>query len=390
MKILYIHQYFKTPEEGGAIRSYYLAKGLVDRGHEVELITSHNEKSYQFKWIEGIKVHYLPVYYSNHLGFTSRVWAFVKFIVLACREGRKSQDVRICYSSSTPLTVGIIALILKFTKNLPYIFEVRDLWPEAPIQMGVIKNKLLVWLIEYIEKKIYSKAEEIIALSPGIKAHIIKIVPQKSVSLIPNMVDLELFDQGQIAKREASKIENEKFVITYFGAVGRANNLKAFIDIAIKCRSINTLKFQLIGSGSELSTLKKLKSGYKLENLEFLPFVNKPTLARELLGTHASYISYLNLRVLETSSPNKFFDSLAAGKLIILNFKGWLYELCMEHKCGIYIAPDKPGDFLSTIRPFLEDMALLNEYQENAKKLATQFKKEDLVKILGKILEKYG
>lgn len=390
MKILYIHQYFKTPEEGGAIRSYYLAKGLVDLGHEVELITSHNEKIYQLKWIEGIKVHYLPVYYSNHLGFTSRVWAFVKFIVLACRVGRLSQDVKICYSSSTPLTVGIIALYLKFTKNLPYIFEVRDLWPEAPIQIGVIKNKLLIRIIEHLEKNIYYKAEEIIALSPGIKAHIKKIVPKKSVSLIPNMVDLELFDQDQIANSEASKIENEKFVITYFGAVSRVNNLKSFNDIAIECKSNNNLKFQIIGDGSELSTLQKLKSDNNLKNLEILPFVNKPTLAKELVGSHASFISYLNLRVLETSSPNKFFDSLAAGKLILLNFKGWLYELCMEHNCGIYIAPDKPGDFLSTIRPFLEDKALLKEYQENAKKLATQFKKEDLIKILGKIVEKYG
>ena len=89
MKVLYIHQYFRTPEEGGAIRSYYLAKGLVEHGIEVELITAHNEPKASTKIIDGITVHYLPVFYDNEQGFLQRIYAFFKFMRLARKKARK-------------------------------------------------------------------------------------------------------------------------------------------------------------------------------------------------------------------------------------------------------------------------------------------------------------
>jgi hypothetical protein len=143
MKILYIHQYFRTPEEGGAIRSYYLAKGLVENGIDVELITAHNEPVAVTKIIEGITVHYLPVYYDNEQGFFKRAYAFFKFMHQARKKARKIKGVDLIYATSTPLTIGLSALKIKQDQNIPYFFEVRDLWPEAPVQMGAIKNRLL-------------------------------------------------------------------------------------------------------------------------------------------------------------------------------------------------------------------------------------------------------
>ncbi|NJO01130.1 MAG: glycosyltransferase family 4 protein [Bacteroidia bacterium] len=157
MKVLYIHQYFKTPEEGGSLRSYYLAKALVSVGLEVEMITAHARKKYIYREIDGIRVHYLPVYYDNSLGFWGRIYAFAKFLVLSYRCARKIRDVSLCYASSTPLTVGLVALGLRARFGLPYFFEVRDLWPEAPIQMGVIRNRLLKNLLCYLEKKFINK-----------------------------------------------------------------------------------------------------------------------------------------------------------------------------------------------------------------------------------------
>jgi len=112
MKILYIHQYFRTPDEGGAIRSYYLAKGLVEHGIEVELITSHNKPNSLITEIDGIKVHYLPVYYDNSQGFLQRTYAFFKFMRLARKKARQISDIDICYATSTPLTIGLSAIIL--------------------------------------------------------------------------------------------------------------------------------------------------------------------------------------------------------------------------------------------------------------------------------------
>ena len=142
MRILYIHQYFKTPEEGGSIRSYYLAKGLVDAGHEVTMVTAHNGP-YEVKKIDGVAVHYLPVPYDNSFGFAQRLWSFWSFVKLAKKEAKSLPKQDLAYVMTTPLTTGFIATYLKKELNLSYYFEVGDLWPEAPIQMGVIKNKWL-------------------------------------------------------------------------------------------------------------------------------------------------------------------------------------------------------------------------------------------------------
>ncbi len=153
MKILYIHQYFRTPEEGGAIRSYYLAKGMVDNGIEVEMITSHNKRYEEVKNIEGIKVHYLPVFYQNELGFGKRIIAFYRFMKLVRRKARAIKNVDLCYATSTPLTIGLSALKIKKELGIPYYFEVRDLWPEAPVQLGIIKNRFIKLYLERLEKK---------------------------------------------------------------------------------------------------------------------------------------------------------------------------------------------------------------------------------------------
>ncbi|HTF80228.1 MAG TPA: glycosyltransferase, partial [Cytophagales bacterium] len=141
MKVVYLHQYFKTPQEGGAVRSYYLAKSLVDDGNEVEMITAHNAKEYEFKVVDGIRVHYLPVYYHNRLGFVGRVISFLKFMYMAYHKVTSIRNVDLCYATSTPLSIGWVALRLKSKHNIPYYFEVRDLWPEAPVQMGVLTNR---------------------------------------------------------------------------------------------------------------------------------------------------------------------------------------------------------------------------------------------------------
>jgi hypothetical protein len=133
MKVIYIHQYFRTPEQGGAVRSYHLAKGLLESGIELEMITAHSGKDYDQRWIEGIKVHYLPVDYDQKFGFLRRVWSFFQFVRLSKKLLKKLSRPDLLYITSTPLTTGWIGLWAKKHLALPYIFEVRDLWPEAPI-----------------------------------------------------------------------------------------------------------------------------------------------------------------------------------------------------------------------------------------------------------------
>lgn len=382
MKILYIHQYFKTPQEGGSIRSYYLAKGLVDAGHEVVMITTHEGKK-EVKVVDGIKVQYLPVSYDNKFGFLKRIWSFLTFVRQAKREAKLISGIDLAYVMTTPLSTGFIALHLKKTLNIPYYFEVGDLWPEAPIQMGVFKNRFLKKWLYSLEKKFYFEADKVIALSPAIRNYIEKVSPNTKVYVIPNMADCNFFD----ADLRIGDISNKNnFQITYCGAIGKANHLEFLLDAAAEVKNQKLpVHFNIIGYGSEMS---RLKSRYRrLWNVSFYDHTAKEGVKKLLNESDAVYVSFKDIKVLNTGSPNKFFDSLAAGKLTIINFDGWIRNIVEKNKCGFYHDPHQPVAFARKLKVFLEDVNLLQQYQKNGRKLAELYYDKDIqVKKLLKIL----
>ena len=388
-KVLYIHQYFKTPQEGGAIRSYYLSKGLVEKGFEVELITSHNENHYTVKDIDGIRVHYLPVSYANEMGFVKRVSSFLQFVKKAKKLAAKIEGIDIAYISSTPLTVGLIGLWLKRKKNIPYIFEVRDLWPKAPIQIGAIKGSILKKYLYRLESKIYHGAEKIVALSPGMRDWIKEVAPEKEVYMIPNMADCQFFKK-EIKDPKLIEFYHAQtpFVVTYLGSIGQTNHLEFLLDIAEKSlqRGLN-INFKVVGQGSRLSAIKLQAYLKKLNNVEFISHQDKEGVRRILNITDATYVSFKDLPVLATNSPNKLFDSLASGKLTIINTPGWTKDLVEKYKCGFYADPHKPEDFLNQLTPFMEEKDKLEAYKTNARNIAEKLYSkrlqiEKLVKVL--------
>ncbi len=389
MKVLYIHQYFRTPDEGGAIRSYYLAKGMVDNGIEVELITSHNKPYQEIKNIEGIKVHYLPVYYDNDLGFGKRILAFYKFMRLVRKKAREIKHIDVCYATSTPLTIGLSALKIKKELGIPYYFEVRDLWPEAPVQLGFIKNRFLKAYLEWLEKKVYKHADKIIALSPGIKEQIERRQPNKTVEVIPNMSDIDFF-KPETKNPELEELFNvkDKMVVSYFGAIGAANHLEYLLAAAnASLKAKLPVVFLIIGVGSQTDKIKYIAKHFNLTNVRFIQFQNKHNLKRLLNVTDAAYVSFAKKPILETNSPNKFFDALASGKLIITNTKGWVKDICEKNKCGFYYDPNKPEDFVNHIQQFLQEKGRLQKFQLNSRIVGeTQFSRTAQVEKLMAIL----
>jgi glycosyltransferase involved in cell wall biosynthesis len=365
MRILYLHQYFRTPEEGGALRSYYLSQALVQAGHKVELITAYNGRTYKTADIDGVIVHYLPIPYSNDFGFVKRVSAFLKFVWKSTVLAFKLKNIDCCFATSTPLTIGLSALILKKIKGIPYIFEVRDLWPEAPIQLGFIRNTILKSVLIWFEKELYRNAEKIVALSPGMVSGIEKFKLSTPVYLIPNMADCDFY-------KPVYKPDSEDFLVVYTGMLGKANKVEFLLQIAKICqeKGLAEIKFIITGSGSEEEFLKQKARGLQLNNLQVSGNLTKNEIRDLLQKVAATYTSFDTFPVLETNSPNKFFDSLAAGKLSIVNTKGWLKELVENSNCGFYADPLQPDTFVQKIIPFLQDPNLLHQYQQNARKLA--------------------
>lgn len=386
MKVIYIHQYFRTPSQGGALRSYYLAKALADAGHTVELITAHNGANFRQETIEGIQVHYLPVTYDNRYGKIRRIISFLKFTLSSIRLALKIKNPDLCYATSTPLTVGLVALALKKIKNIPFYFEVRDLWPEAPIQLGYIRNKFIQRLLYSFERYLYRQANQVVALSPGIWAGIAPYKPASAIALLPNMSDTQFYTMSSPPRLYFE----DAFTIFYGGALGRANNVRDLLAVAAACleHHLPQVKFIIAGTGAEANELRALAKQKKLNNITWAGLLNREQVREYLTTAHATYTSFGPQPVLKTTSPNKFFDSLAAGKLTVVNTQGWLKELVEQHHCGFYAAPEAPETFVSQFLPYLRHPHLLQQAQLNARNLAERsFSRE---KITGQFIELFS
>lgn len=388
MKIIYIHQYFKTPLQSGGTRSYEFAKIMHARGHDVHMITSYNDTKFKQEIIEGLNIYWLPVSYHNQFGAFKRVISFLKFMFLAFKTAYNIKDADICYASSTPLTVGVIAMMLKKFKKIPFVFEVRDLWPEVLIQMKFIKSPILKKLAYRLEKSVYAASNSIVVLSPGMALGVQKYQLNKEIHLLPNSADLELFKPQDRPEHliETLDLTNKNGII-YFGTINKTNHLEYFIQLA-KCsqnKKYNHLKFFLVGEGSEVKRILEMVKELKLENFVFLESLPKILLNEVLNIMDFSYISFLKLPVLQTNSPNKFFDSLSAGKICIVNTEGWLKNLVEENNCGLYADPENHKQAIEEINNLINDPIKMKNLATNARILAE--KEFDRLLLAGKLVD---
>ena len=388
MKILYVHQYFRTPAEGGAIRSYHLARAMVAAGHEVVMIRAVNGEA-AVELVEGIRVWSLAVPYQNQMGPRARIQAFLRFLWQAWRVMRSQQDVTLCYLSSTPLTVGLLGLWARWRRNWPYVFEVRDLWPEAPVQMGAVPWKPVQRLLYWLEKRIYKGAAAIVALSPGMVAGVKRVVPGATVHLVPNMADLAFFSDFP-AKEEAEKMVGwpSRFRLLYAGTVGRANDLEPMLRMAAAFPA-GTAELLVVGDGAERARLETLTAGWP--QVRWMQPVSKDRIRLFHAASDAVLVSFGGQPVLETTSPNKLFDGLAAGRLVVVNVHGWLRQLVEESGCGLYVNPEQPVEAINQLKPYWEKPEKLALAQAAARRLAEErFSVELLAARVVKIVEEVG
>lgn len=368
MKITYIHQYFNTPETGGSLRSYYLAKAMVNAGFDVAIITASNNPGYRIENICGIQVHYLPIAYDNSFGFYRRLYAFSVFLLKA---GKLSFQLKsqLIYASSTPLTIGLLALLLNLIKKTPYIFEVRDLWPQAPVELGFIKNPLLIKLLCMLEKSIYRHALSVVALSVPIQHHIHKYCPDKEVIVITNMSDTKFFSGNN--EQPLSDSES-RFTICYIGTAGYANHLDYLLNTAqyFSEQHPGYVRFIIAARGKELERIKNTASLHAIQNVFFTEYQDREGVRKLLHNADFSYLSFLPTPVLESCSPNKLFDSLAAGVPVISNSQGWWVSETLAHQCGLYYDPAYPAQLYKQLKNITTHS--LESMKINALKLARQ------------------
>ncbi|MBC1501866.1 glycosyltransferase family 4 protein [Listeria weihenstephanensis] len=398
MKILYLHQYFATRDSSTGTRSYEFARLLQEKGHDVEILTGDSQLGeltadqtarYGRYDIDGLTVHTIRNSYNNGFSKWRRILAFLQFMFFACLFRMKTRDYDIIFATSTPLTIGIPAMFLSWKSKKPYVFEVRDLWPEAPYQLGFIRNRFLYRALCRLELMIYKHAEQIVALSPGMKAGVVaRGVLEEKVTVIPNSADLDLFKTVKTGELRSKYGLEDKFILAHIGSMGVINGLDYLINVAryLKKTGKRDIAILLVGDGGKRSELESLARAYKLDNVIFTGKIPKRDIPKVMADVDATIMSVKSNVILEMASPNKFFDSLAAGKPVLVNCNGWMRDLVENHQAGIFVHPNALEDIPKAIRTLCEKG--IDKFGENARKLAEEsFDRRKLVDQLDDVLQ---
>ena len=384
MKVLYFHQHFSTRAGTAGTRSYEFARHLIARGHHVTMVcgsyaggvtglSSHFRRGRRSGEVEGIHVVEFELPYSNNDSFLRRALTFAKFalrsIQVALVEG---YDV--VFATSTPLTAGLPGIAASILRWKPFVFEVRDLWPELPRAMGVIKNPFMLRLMSVLEWMSYHSASLCIGLAPGIVDGIRRRgISADRVRFIPNGCDLEVFGEGVSEPWRPDGVAPDDLMAVFAGTHGIANGLEAVLDAAgeLSRRGRTDIKLVLVGSGALKQRLVERAARDHLTNCVFLPPIPKQKLAGLLASADVGLMVLANIPAFYFgTSPNKFFDYISAGLPVLNNYPGWVAELIAENRCGIAVPPDDAVAFADALQSMAERRDELIEMGQNGRALA--------------------
>ena len=354
MHVLLIHQAFAGLDEAGGTRHYEMAHLLAQAGHKVSIITSpvsyitgrRTSKQVQAKQqqsIPGVTIYHTYTYAALHRSFMHRVFSFFSFMASSFSKGLQVHQVDLVWGTSPPIFQGFTAWLLAFLKKVPFLFEVRDLWPAFAIAVGVLKNKTLIKLSLWLEKFLYRRATKVIVNSPGYLEHV-KELGGREVTLVPNGVDPEMFSNTDITSSNAwINQKKDNFIILYAGAHGISNDLITVLQTAKLVEKEPAIQFWMVGDGKEKVHIMQQADQMDLTNIAFFPSVSKLGMNQVLAAADACIASLLSIEMYKTTYPNKVFDYMAAGKPVILAIDEVIRQLVEDANAGLFSEPGNPA-----------------------------------------------
>jgi glycosyltransferase involved in cell wall biosynthesis len=380
--ILIIHQAFSSLEDAGGTRHYEMARCLRSQGHDVTVIASPvnyltGKSNGRRKWIDrqvdenGIVILRAYTYAAWHRSFFHRIVTFISFMVSSFFAALSVRKVDFIWGTSPPIFQGITAWLAARLKGALFLFEVRDLWPEFAIAVGVLKNPLLINLSRWLEHFLYSHADNVIVNSPGYLDYV-RTRGARSVQLIPNGADIEMFQSGRGEdQRKAWGLEGKK-ILLYAGAHGISNDLGVVLNAARILKDRQDIAFVLVGDGKEKGNLIKQAEKMGLTNVHFEASVNKKGIADVFAGATVCLAILKPLEWYKTTYPNKVFDAMAAGKPVLLCIDGVIRELVEKADAGMFAEPGDAESLARVVVRMVDDPAGCERMGQNGRDLIKQ------------------
>jgi len=367
MRILWLHQYFATPAGWGSVRTYEFGRRFVAAGHAVDVLCcAAYDPSLEGRGVvetAGMRVHVSRTHYRPQMGFLARVGSFLAFAGFAIGQVlRRGREYDLIIASSSPLTMAIPALLARWVHGTPFVFEVIDVWPDAAIEAGVLRNPLLRWMAFRLESCAYRHASRIVTCSPGMTERILRkgedratgwrshifgtlwerhpVARKNKVITIPNCCDLDVFrpdSARRTAVRAALGVRDDQFVVLYTGAMGRSNAVDDIVQAAEQLAGDAQFVWWFAGDGAEEGKLRQVAAGRVFGSLPRERVVDLCQAADAVL------VTFMHAPQFQENSPNKLFDAIAAGLPVIFNRSTWLETEIEQYECGFVCTGGKPG-----------------------------------------------
>ncbi len=402
MHVLLIHQVFVSPEEPGGTRHVELMSRVVQAGHRATIVASNlsyvtgKEFVSGRHWVteqhvQGIRVLRAYTYPSLHRSFTWRAISFLSFMFTAVWAGWKAGKVDLVMGTSPPLFQTLSAWLIACMRRRPFLLEIRDLWPEFGIDLGILKNPVLIWIARRVEMFIYRRATHFLVNSPAYRDYLItKGVPRNKISFIANGVDPTLFqpesDGGKL--RKAFGVEN-KFVVTYAGALAISYDIDTILRAAAELRDQPGIHFLIVGDGKERANLEALAKDLKLEHVTFTGAQPKNQIPEVLAASDVCVATLKNIRMFSTTYPNKVFDYMAAGRPTVLAIDGVIRQVVEAAEGGIFVPPGDSHALAAAIRRLHDDRAAARAMGQKARRYVEQhFNRAQQADLLCRLVER--
>jgi glycosyltransferase involved in cell wall biosynthesis len=393
MNVLYFDPKFATPRRFAPTRAYSFARHLVEQGDRVTVVGLDRRymepgrvapppgRLVDRETIDGIDVIWIGIPYAQRFSKWKRILSYGGYTLAATLAAARVPRPDVVYASSTPLTVGLNGLAFARARRVPFVFEIQDVWPDVPVALGFLTNRAEIAAAEWLERTLYRAAARVVVCSESAGELLVrKGVGREKIVLIPNLAENELFGSAEpdTAYLDALGLDG-KFVALYTGAMGKANGVDQLAAAArsLQDRKDDRVAIVALGNGSERPWLERQADG--LPNLLVPQPVAREKLAGIVRAAGATITLYAPHKILETGSPNKFFDSLAAGKPLVVNTDGWLRRLAEENRAGLYI-PAADGEALAgALLELAKNPELAAELGRNGRALAEREFDRDLL-----------
>ena len=374
MNILLIHQYYLEPGDGGGSRFNEMTRMWVEAGHQVEVLAGmvhyaaeekppeYRGKRFVRKRQSGVDVLRCDVSEGYNASFAGRLKGYLSFVASSTQAGlgKLLRRPDVVLVTSPPLFVGLTALAMRVFRRVPFVFEVRDLWPESAIDTGVLTNPLLIRAAYAFERLVYRRARLVNVLTPAFRRRLVeeKGVPAEKVIFIPNAADFSLSERVAADFDRAAFRQNlgwtDRVVITYVGAHGVANHLEQLLDAAALLRDGHPeVLFALIGGGMRKPALVARAEREGLANVQFIDSVPKSEVFRYILASDFGTSVLKRVDTFKTIYSNKTFDYMACRVPVLLAIDGVSRDLVEAADCGRFVEPERPADYARVVREYL-------------------------------------